>query len=233
MYSCIIIDDDPLSSGVIAHYCHKNSDIHLIKQFSNPKEGLSFIAKNPVDLLFLDVEMPDMNGFELLDKLDYRPYVILFTSKSQYAYLAFEYNVVDFLKKPVNYTRFCEAIEKVAKHEAESKATHEASEQSSNDEIFIRNEGKLVKIPYMSIQFVEVMDDYVKVVTDQGNHLVLCTLKHMEEKLNGLFIKVHRSYVINIKKIENVADNKVNIQGKSIPVSKAHRSKLLSKLNIV
>ena len=232
MYSCIIIDDDPLSSGVIAHYCHKNNDIQLIKQFSNPKEGLEYLIKNPVDLLFLDVEMPDMNGFELLDKLDYTPYVILFTSKSQYAYLAFEYNVVDFLKKPVSYTRFSEAIEKVAKHDPEIKSTESAPDESS-DEIFIRNEGKLVKIPYNSINYVEVMDDYVKIVTDSGSHLVLCTLKHIEEKLNHIFIKVHRSYIINIKKIENVADNKVNIKGKTIPVSKAHRSKLLSKLNIV
>jgi hypothetical protein len=232
MYSCIIIDDDPLSSGVIAHYCHKNADIHLIKQFSNPKEGLEFLAKNPVDLLFLDVEMPDMNGFELLDKLDYTPYTILFTSKSQYAYLAFEYNVVDFLKKPVSYARFSESIEKLAKHEAEIKSNR-ATTDSSKNEIFIRNEGKLMKIPYVSIQYVEVMDDYVKVVTDGGSHLVLCTLKHIEEKLNTQFVKVHRSFIINIKKIDQVTDNKVNILNKIIPVSKAHRSKLLSKLNIV
>lgn len=232
MYSCIIIDDDPLSSGVIAHYCHKNTDIHLLKQFSNPKDGLEFLISNPVDLLFLDIEMPDMNGFELLDKLDYTPYVILFTSKSQYAYLAFEYNVVDFLKKPVNYNRFSEAIEKVAKHDAEIKNAEPPSDESI-DEIFIRNEGKLVKIPYNGINYVEVMDDYVKIVTDSGSHLVLCTLKHIEEKLNHLFLKVHRSYIINLKKIDNVADNKVNIKGKIIPVSKAHRGKLLARLNIL
>ena len=115
-----------------------------------------------IDLIFLDVEMPGINGFELLDSLSYDPYVILFSSNTQYAYLAFEYKVVDFLKKPVSYERFLDSIGKLSLYESRQPV------RSDPDEIFIRSEGKLIKIPYTAIQYIEVVDDYVKIVTDKG-----------------------------------------------------------------
>lgn len=227
MYKCIIIDDDPLSAGVIAHYCQKTPELVLLKQFSNPEDGLEFLTQSTADLIFLDVEMPGLNGFELLDKLDYSPYVILFSSKSQYAYLAFEYNVVDFLKKPVLYPRFREAIEKLTRFDNKRPTS------INPEEIYIRAEGKLVKIPFTTILYLEVVDDYVKIVTEKGNHLVLCTLKHIESRLSGLFVKTHRSYIINTSKIENLYDGKVQISNKSIPISKAQKAEVLRRLNIL
>ncbi|MBL0133607.1 MAG: response regulator transcription factor [Chitinophagaceae bacterium] len=227
MYKSIIVDDDPLSAGVIAHYCQKTPELALLKQFDNPEEALDFLTKTPSDLIFLDVEMPGLNGFELLDKLDYSPYVILFSSKSQYAYLAFEYNVVDFLKKPVLYPRFKEAIEKLTRFDNKKPMA------MSPEEIYIRTEGKLIKIPFHAILYVEVVDDYVKIVTEKGNHLVLCTLKHIEGRLSGHFVKTHRSFIVNTTRIDNLSEGKIHLGNKIIPISKAHKTDILRRLNIL
>ncbi len=229
MYKCIIVDDDPLSAGVIAHYCQKTPELILQNQFSEPEKALDFLTQYPTDLIFLDVEMPGINGFELLDKLDYSPYVILFSSKTQYAYLAFEYKVVDFLKKPVLYPRFKEAIEKLERFDARKPA----SGAGDPEEIFIRTEGKLIKIAFNSILYVEVVDDYVKIVTEKGNHLVLCTLKHIEGKLNRQFVKTHRSFIVNKNRIENLTDGKIHLGPKIIPISKAHKAEVMRSLNIL
>lgn len=227
MYKCIIVDDDPLSAGVIAHYCQKTPELTLQSQFADPEKALEFLTKHPTDLIFLDVEMPGINGFELLDKLDYSPYVILFSSKTQYAYLAFEYKVVDFLKKPVLYPRFKEAIEKLERYDNRKPTV------SDPEEIFIRTEGKLIKIAFAAILYIEVVDDYIKIVTEKGNHLVLCTLKHIEGKLNKQFVKTHRSFIVNKNRIENLSDGKIHLGPKIIPISKAHKAEVMRSLNIL
>ncbi|MBY0536162.1 MAG: LytTR family DNA-binding domain-containing protein [Chitinophagaceae bacterium] len=227
MYTCVVIDDDPISSGVITHYCEKHPELTLVQAFADPKEALSFLAKEPVDILFLDVEMPEMTGFELLDKLQYTPYVFMFTSKPQYAHEAYEYNVIDFLKKPVVYTRFCEAIDKLSRYDVQRPTA------ANSDEIFIRVDGNLIKVSFEAILFIEVVDDYIKVITPKATFLVLSTLKHIENKLSNTFLKVHRSYIINLKHIDRLSEGKVFIAGNAIPVSKAHRLALMSRLNIL
>ena len=228
MYKCIIVDDDPMSAGVIAHYCQKTPELQLNSQFADPRKALEYLSSTPTDLIFLDVEMPGLNGFELLDQLDYSPYVILFSSKSQYAYLAFEYKVVDFLKKPVLYPRFKEAIEKLERFD-----NKRPSNFSDPEEIFIRTDGKLMRIPFSAIHYIEVVDDYIKIITDKGNHMVLCTLKHIEAKLNSMFVRTHRSYIINTGRIDNLAEGKVIIGSKLIPISKAQKAEVYRRLNIL
>lgn len=227
MYSCIIVDDDPISAGVLAHYCKKTPQLMFRHQYAHPQKALQQLQSEKVDLIFLDVEMPGINGFELLDSLGYDPFVILFSSNTQYAYLAFEYKVVDFLKKPVSYERFLDSIAKLS--------LYDTREPSPNDpeEIFIRSEGKLIKIPYTAIQYIEVVDDYVKIVTDKGNHLVLCTLKHIESKLNRSFIKTHRSFVVNKNRIENLSEGKIQLGPRFIPISKAHKAEVMRSINLL
>jgi DNA-binding LytR/AlgR family response regulator len=214
MYKCIIVDDDPLSAGVIAHYCQKTPELTLQSQFADPEKALEFLTKHPTDLIFLDVEMPGINGFELLDKLDY-------------SLSGFEYKVVDFLKKPVLYPRFKEAIEKLERYDNRKPTI------SDPEEIFIRTEGKLIKIAFAAILYIEVVDDYIKIVTEKGNHLVLCTLKHIEGKLNKQFVKTHRSFIVNKNRIENLSDGKIHLGPKIIPISKAHKAEVMRSLNIL
>ncbi|MFM7838168.1 MAG: LytR/AlgR family response regulator transcription factor [Chitinophagaceae bacterium] len=227
LYRAIIIDDDAFSASVLAHYCQKSEELLLVNQFTNPQEALAELKEQPVDLIFLDVEMPELNGFELLDQLAYTPYVILFSSKTQYAFLAFEYKVVDFLKKPVLFPRFREAIAKLSRFDNRTES------EPQTDDIFIRSEGKLVKIPFAAIYYIEVVDDYIKIVTEKGSHLVLSTLKHIEAKLNKQFIKTHRSFIVNKSHIENLTDGKIHLQQKVIPLSKTHKVDVMRSINIL
>lgn len=227
MYKSVIVDDDPISAGVIAHFCLKSPELDLQQQFAAPETALAYLQVSAVDLIFLDVEMPGLNGFELLDQLDYNPYVILFSSNIEYAYLAFEYKVVDFLRKPVLFPRFREAIERLQRYD--SRKTEPQEEAA----IFIRAEGRLTKIPFSSILYIEVIDDYVKIVTEKGTHLVLSTLKQMEARLNHQFIRTHRSFIVNKHKIENLYDGKILLGPVQIPVSKTHRSEVMRSINIL
>jgi DNA-binding LytR/AlgR family response regulator len=177
-----------------------------------------------VDLIFLDVEMPGLNGFQMLDQLIYKPQVILTTSKEEYAYNAFEYRVSDFLKKPFSYQRFLDAVGKVDK----------SKQDIEENQIFIKVNGKLVRLKYNDILFMESMGDYVKFVTAEKKHITLNTMKNLEQKLCGQqFCKVHRSYIVNLSFIEDIQESTLYIKGNEIPVSKANRSVVLQKIKVL
>ena len=225
--SCIIVEDDKISALHLQRMIEQEPSLTLAGAFMNADDALLFLAQEMVDLIFLDVEMPDVNGFQLLDQLPYRPYVILTTSKTEYAFTAFQYSVTDYLKKPITLPRFKEAIKKIEPFIAKQK------DNNAND-IFIRADGKLIRLHNNEICFVEALGDYVKFVTEHKNYLSLTTLKSIEEKLNDeMFLKVHRSYIINTKKINDIEDNTVLIGKHVIPISKAHRKLVMDKLNII
>ena len=181
---------------------------------------MQFLNQQSVDLLFLDVEMPGATGFELLDRLAYSPKVILTTSKTEYAYNAFEYNVSDFLKKPFTYQRFLEAVQKITAPTYENNINSTAT-----DHIFIKTEGKLIRLNNSDILFIESMGDYVKFVSTDKKYITHNTIKNLEEKVNKqCFLKTHRSYIINVDKIDDIRENLLFIKGNEIPISKAHRS---------
>ncbi len=193
------------------------------------EEALQFLNHQSVDLLFLDVEMPGATGFELLDRLAYSPKVILTTSKTEYAYNAFEYNVSDFLKKPFTYQRFLEAVQKVTAPTPENNVNSTAT-----DHIFIKTDGKLIRLNNSDILFIESMGDYVKFVSTDKKYITHNTIKNLEEKVNKqCFLKTHRSYIINVDKIDDIRENLLFIKGNEIPISKAHRSEVMKRLNII
>jgi DNA-binding LytR/AlgR family response regulator len=226
---CIIVDDEPLSRGFLRRFCEKSEKIIVKEQFANATDALAFLKNNKVDLLFLDVEMPGINGFQMLDHLSSAPKVIMSTSKTDYAYTAFEYNVIDFLKKPVTYKRFIDAVEKVEKA---CKSDSSLATEDKND-FFIKSNGSHVKLGYDEILYIEGMGDYVKYVTQDKKYIAHDTLKTIEGTIGGEnFMKVHRSFIVNIKKIKDFADNAVNIHGITIPVSKSNKADLLLKLGI-
>lgn len=226
---CVIVEDLQVAADYLARCCEKSGQIDVQAHFPNVQEALVYLNQHSVDLLFLDVEMPGATGFELLDQLAYFPKVVLTTSKSEYAYDAFEYNVTDFLKKPFTYQRFLESLQKLTAPSAENNIS-----STTTDHIFIKSDGKLVRLNNDDILYIESMGDYVKFVTGDKKYVTHNTIKHLEEKVNkNCFIKVHRSYIINITKIDDIRENDLFIKGNEIPVSKAHRSDVMKRLNII
>lgn len=226
---CIIVDDEPLSRGFLRRFCEKSDKIIVKEQFANASDALAYLKQNNIELLFLDVEMPGINGFQMLDHLSSIPKVIMTTSNPDYAYTAFEYNVIDFLKKPITYKRFLDAVDKVEK----ACKNDSPSSSGTNNNFFIKSNGSHVRLGYDEILYIEGMGDYVKYVTSDKKYIAHDTLKAIEVTISGEnFMKVHRSYIVNIKKIKDYADNTINIHGISIPVSKSNKADLLLKLGI-
>jgi DNA-binding LytR/AlgR family response regulator len=233
--SCIIVEDIQIAADFLRKFCEKSDLVEVKGHFLNVTDALEFLDRERVDLLFLDVEMPGANGFELLDRLTYSPMIILTTSKTEYAFNAFQYHVNDYLKKPFTYKRFIEAIGKLQQQPAEtSPAQQLPAAQTDKEFLFIKADDKLTKIRKDDILFLESMRDYVKFVTSSKNYMTYSTLKNMEEKLIGqTFLKVHRSYIVNLSKIDDIRGNTIYILGNQIPIGKGHKEDLEARLNIL
>ncbi len=224
----IIVEDIQVAADFLRKFCEKSGKVDVLGHFLNVEDALGFLNQNVVDLIFLDVEMPGATGFDLLDRISYSPKVILTTSKTEYAFNAFQYNVADYLKKPFTYQRFLESIAKI-------ETTNDiAAAKVDQDHLFIKVDTKLIKLQNTDILFVESMGDYVKFVTPNKKYVTLNTIKNLEEKLDkATFLKVHRSYLVNLTKIDDLDGNILLIQGNQVPISKGHREEVLKRLNII
>jgi len=236
--SCIIVEDIQIAADFLRKFCEKSDLVEVKGHFLNVADALAFLDQEKVDLLFLDVEMPGATGFDLLDSLTYSPKIILTTSKTEYAFDAFQYHVNDYLKKPFTYKRFTEAIQKLQAQFQEAFPVPQPAAPvlpvSDTDFLFIKAEDKLVKIKKDDILFLESMRDYVKFVTPAKSYITYSTLKNMEEKLIGpLFLKVHRSYIVNINKIDDIRGNTIYLLGNQIPIGKGHKEEVTARLNIL
>lgn len=229
--NCIIVDDEKMALDFLHQFCKKSDKVNVLATFSDPMDALAYLKENKTDLIFLDVEMPGLTGFNLLDNLPYKPRIILTTSKTEYAFEAFQYRVDDYLKKPITFPRFTEAIDKI--HEQLS-AQGGGSNTGGEDNIFIKTDGKLIKLSYDEILYLESMGDYVKFVTATKKYLTLNTLSAVEEKLDKTrFLRVHRSYIVNLSKIKDIQGGTLLIDGNVIPISKSHKDEVLQKIKIL
>jgi DNA-binding LytR/AlgR family response regulator len=233
--TCIIVEDIQIAADFLKKFCEKSGLVDVKGHFMNVPDALEFLDQYKPDLIFLDVEMPGANGFQLLDSLTYSPKIILTTSKTDYAFDAFQYHVNDYLKKPFTYKRFLEAVQKIQDQPAPSSPPVTTTQPSIDmDFLFIKADDKLIRLKKDDILFMESMRDYVKFVTPGKTYVTYSTLKSMEEKLAGpSFIKVHRSYIININKIDDIRGNTIYVQGNAIPVGKGHKEELAARLNIL
>lgn len=224
----IIVEDIQVAADFLRKFCEKSGKVDVLGHFLNVEDALAFLNQNVVDLIFLDVEMPGATGFDLLDRISYSPKVILTTSKTEYAFNAFQYNVADYLKKPFTYQRFLESIQKI------EGTSDIAAAKVDKDHLFIKVDTKLIKLQNTDILFIESMGDYVKFVTPNKKYVTLNTIKNLEEKLDRTtFLKVHRSYLVNLTKIDDLDGNILLIQGNQVPISKGHRDEVLKRLNII
>ncbi len=207
-------------------------DLQLVKECADALEAYNTINREQVDLLLLDIEMPGMTGFELIKNLGpKKPLIIFSTAKKDYAAEAFELNVVDYLVKPVSPVRFLQSIERANEVFASNREEVKVEEQEF---VFIKDNGVLKRINVDDILYLEAMGDYVKVYTAQKFHVLHSTLKSIEEKLPpAKFIRVHRSYIVSLNKIDFIQEGVISIGKSTIPVADTYRSLLNKRLNLL
>ena len=234
---CIIIDDESTARTILEKLCTIDTNITVLEKFSNGIQAIKFLNQNKVDLIFLDIHMPDFNGFDFIQTIKNPPKIILTTSDTNFAIQAFEYDcIVDYLVKPISPERFQKSIQKAQSKQNKivSNSSVENIETSSGNDLYVNIDRRLIKIDIPTIYLVEAKGDYIYLKTENKNYTVHSTLKKIEEKLpNDTFLKVHRSFVINIKKIIDIEDNSVLIKKDVIPVSRSNRPELMKRLNLL
>ncbi len=232
--NCIIVDDDKLTCKILEGYVTKYSTLNLVGSFNDSVEARNVLTRRrDIDLIFLDIEMPEMNGFDFIGSLESPPNIIIISSAESYALKAFDFNVVDYLLKPITYSRFCKAIDKTSRYFSRKEAP-----ASGNEEIFIKNGSSLVKLKLRDIIYVEALENYVTLNTTDDKYTIHFTMKAIESQLpSGVFIRVHRSFIVNKTMIQTIRENTLdlNVGGslKSIPVGKSFRDSLLNEINVM
>ena len=227
---CLVVDDDALSREVVQDLVKDTPGLELVGSCGDAMEAFQYLKKQDVDLIFLDVEMPKMSGIELIKNIDTLPQVVLITSHTEYALESYEYDITDFIAKPVQAARFLKAVEKAQKlHQTEA-----ISNSSTNDTIFIKTDSRLVQVETDKIQFIEALGNYVNIYTDNGRYTILSTMKEIEKKLTPPnFMRVHRSYIVRLDKIEMIEDNYILINERQINIGKVYKDELNKHLNLL
>jgi DNA-binding LytR/AlgR family response regulator len=232
--NCIIVDDDKLSCQLLESFVSKSASLNLIGIFSDSVSARNeFSKRKDIDLIFLDVQMPEINGFEFIGSLEYPPNIIIVSSAEEYALKAFDFNVVDYLLKPIAYARFCKAIDKTLRYFSRKETVN-----TGDQEIFIKKGSALVKLKLKDIIYVEALENYVTVNTLEEKFTIHFTMKAIENQLpNALFTRVHRSFIINKSLIQAIKENSLDLRVgdtvKSIPVGKSFRDTLLNDINVM
>ncbi|MDA8728664.1 LytTR family DNA-binding domain-containing protein [Flavicella sp.] len=232
----ILIDDEVMALEILKKLCSKVKELEVVATFSNAIDAIKYLNSNQVDLIFLDIHMPDFSGFDFVKTLKNPTNVIVTTSEKDFALEAFEHDfIIDFLVKPLSKSRFIKAIQKTKIQKEIPKLKNDFSEENTLLDVLYANVNRrLIKIDIPSINLVEANGDYINVKTSKKNYVIHSTLKKIENKLpSNLFVKVHRSYLINIKKIVDIQDNSVLIEKEIIPVSRINKPELLRRLNLL
>lgn len=246
MNKVVIIDDEPLARSIVKEYLYKHSDLEIVQECNDGFEGLKAIQQHQPDLIFLDIQMPKINGFEMLELVESPPAVIFTTAFDEYAIKAFESHAIDYLLKPFNQERFDKAIAKwmEKKNVTQENKTEELLETASlspsqSQRIVVKNGSKIKIIPVHEVFFLEAADDYVKIHTQEGYFLKNKTMSHFEQVLDGQqFVRSHRSYIVNVQQITRIdpyeKDNHVAIlrSGSKVPVSRGGYGKLKAVLGL-
>lgn len=224
----VIVDDDQLQLELIGSYIDKTNFLEKEGAFTDPLVALEFIVNNRPDLLFVDIEMPGLTGFELLESLDTPPATIILTGKSDYAAEAFSFDVIDYLVKPIDsYPRFLKAVNKVKR---KSGALDKYGEEES---LYVKENSLLIKLALRDIIYFEAYGDYVKIGTVDKTHVIHSTLSKIASRLDDHFIRVHRSYIVRLSEIDNIDHTNIQVGEKIIPVSKSYKSDLMNRIDVI
>jgi DNA-binding LytR/AlgR family response regulator len=230
--NCVIIDDDEMSRLTLKHLVSQVEFLTMSKEFDSPVEAINYIKNNNVDLVFLDIVMPGLSGLELLETVRDMPQVILTSCRKDFALEAFEHHVTDYLVKPITYQRFLKSVVK-------AQEVYSKEMQVLADSIYIKSGSKIIKLHLNQILFVEGAADYVEVYTETEKHLVHTSLKVLEYKLPANFVRIHKSFIINLQKIDVIEDFTITVKDpisrvrKEISVGASYKQSFIQKLKIL
>jgi DNA-binding LytR/AlgR family response regulator len=227
--SCIIVDDEPVARKILQEFTEQVPFLELNGKFESAVKAEEFLKSTPVDLIFLDIEMPKVSGLQLLKRLDCDSMVILTTAFPQYALDGYELDIIDYLLKPFALHRFLKAVHK-AKDYFQMKGPSASALPPSY--IFIRSEKRIEKVELNDILYAEVLGNYLTVYTDRKKIIAYLTMKSLESQLSPVdFIKIHQSFLVNRSKIESVEGNEIKIGTRSLPISRNYRDTVMSLIN--
>ncbi len=245
----LIVDDDPMFQKVLKKYLDRHDKLEHVTTCDDAIQAANVLQEENVDLVFLDVEMPDMSGLELVDSLDAPPSIVMVTGKEKYAVDAFEAAVTDYLVKPVRYSRFLQAVSRVedemtkeAKAQAKESpdledepdvrvARSETDDADSPDHVFLKVDRRLIRVHLSDIQWIEAQGDYMMVQAGPKRYLIHSTLKELDEKLpSDQFVRVHRSYIVRIDQIKDIEDTTLVIDGEVIPIGGSYYETLIDRI---
>lgn len=227
---CIIIDDNEIALMATKQCASKVESLDIVATFNDAIQALSYITSNPVDLIFLDIEMPELNGMEFIRALQQpRPQIILTTSHTEFALEAYDENVLDYLVKPITLPRFINAVNKAKVILEKHKIDH-----SDNETLFIKKGNLIVRVNKADVLWIEGLGDYVTLNTEREKFVVHSTMHAIEQKFSSKeFIRVHRSFIIRIDKINNIEDNCISYFDKFIPIGKTYKDAVYKRLNLL
>ncbi len=229
MITCIIIDDEPIAHQILEQYILKYQELILIGKFRNPIEAIPVLEKNEVNLIFLDIQMPLVNGLTFLKNLHNPPHVILTTAYPDYALQGFELNAADYLLKPFSYDRFAKAVNKV-----KSNLKIDSTNDKRSGYLLLTNNQTAIKIFYDEILFIEASGDYMKIHTTENVYMHYIRMKHLEEQLpQDMFLRIHKSYIVALHKIKQLKKDEVVLMNNIVlPVSSSFKQKLTEMFTV-
>lgn len=221
---CIIVDDEPLAISLLENYVRKVPFLELVFSAENPITALEYIRNNNCDLIFLDIQMPELTGINFMKIVGDTHKYILTTAYSEYALEGYEHHVVDYLLKPISFDRFYKSVEK-------ARERFSFSENKREPYFFVKSSGQQHRINYNDILYIESIKDYVNIRTTDQEYIVLDTLKSLEIQLSEAFVRIHKSFIVNLDKIKNIGLKKLVLESEQeIPIGESYRANLMNKL---
>lgn len=228
---CLLIDDEVAAHYVLQHYIEQVDRLELVGDCYHALEAINFLHRQPVDLLFLDINMPQMNGLQMLETLTHPPKVILTTAHSEFALESYNYNVVDYLLKPIEFARFLKAIDKVVVAQPEEETPRVTLAPSASTSFVVKVDGDWVRIAYEDLLYGQSWGNYVKLFTSQQVYLTSMTMTELEQRLpSDQFIRIHKSYLVALAKIKRLSGNEVFIDEAPLPIGSTYRRELVERL---
>ena len=229
---CLLVDDEPRAHVVLKSYIEKVADLEVAHSTTSSVEAFSYLQSHSVDLLFLDIEMPELTGLELLEALQHPPRIIITSAHSEFALDSYNFDVVDYLLKPIPFNRFLRAVNKVLQpHRPAASPVSEEPTPPAKDHFFIKEDGMSKRVDYDQLLYVNSFGNYVRIYTVGGKHMVADTMKHLEEMLpTDRFLRIHKSYIINLSQVDQAHSKQVVVNGQELPVGNAYRQGLLERL---
>lgn len=225
---CVLIDDEPMDLMALSKLMSFYNEIDIVGKFKNSVQAKDFVNKNKVDLIILDVEMPELNGLDFIKSIKNVEHIILISSNKIYAADSYDYNVTDYLVKPINKNRLKQALEKVKQVDESIKTSFD------RDFAFVKDGTKIIRIDFREILFIEALADYVQINTKHGRYTVLATMKSMQSNLpDDDFFRVHRSYIVRKDKIRVIEDNMILMESKNIPISRSSKQEFFNTFNFL